>query len=75
MPHSRPMPSVGPQCHELRVRDAGSNWRIIYRIDREEILIVDVFAKTTQQTPRSVIETCRRRLAICDAATGEGGES
>lgn len=29
MPHSRPMPSIGPRCHELRVRDAGHLWRIL----------------------------------------------
>jgi len=22
IPHSRPMPSIGPSCHELRIRDA-----------------------------------------------------
>jgi phage-related protein len=31
MPQSRPMPVVGPRCHELRVRDAGADWRIVYR--------------------------------------------
>jgi len=25
LPHSRPMPGVGPRCHELRVRDEGHN--------------------------------------------------
>jgi hypothetical protein len=29
MPHSRPMPSIGPRCHELRVRDGHHNWRIV----------------------------------------------
>ena len=24
LPHSRPMPSVGPRCHELRIRDEKS---------------------------------------------------
>jgi phage-related protein len=62
MPHSRPMPSIGPRCHELRVRDENRNWRIVYRLDADAILILDVFAKTTQQTPRSVIDDCRRRL-------------
>jgi hypothetical protein len=23
LPHSRPMPSIGPKCHELRVTDQG----------------------------------------------------
>jgi len=25
LPHSRPMPVIGPRCHELRVRDQGHN--------------------------------------------------
>lgn len=67
MPHSRPMPSVGPRCHELRIRDESKNWRIVYRIDRDAIIIVDVFAKATQKTPQRVIENCQRRLAKYDA--------
>ncbi len=67
MPHSRPMPSIGRRVHELRVRDAGHNWRIIYRIDEDAILIVEVFAKRTQQTPKAVIDACQGRLADYDA--------
>ncbi len=25
LPHSRPMPSIGERCHELRIRDAEKN--------------------------------------------------
>ena len=66
MPISRPMPSIGPGVHELRVRDASHNWRIIYRIDADRILIVDVFAKTTRATPKPVIEACQARLKRYD---------
>lgn len=62
LPNSRPMPSIGARCHELRVRDEQHNWRIIYRLDSSVILILEVFAKTTPQTPKSVIEKCQRRL-------------
>src|SRR4051794_28064593 len=55
MPHSRPMPSVGSRCHELRVRDEGHNWRVIYRIDPDAIVITEVFTKTTRQTPQRVL--------------------
>lgn len=71
MPHSRPMPSIGVRCHELRVVDAGKTWRIVYRLDADAIVIADVFQKTTQQTPNRVIQDCRRRLARYDAATNE----
>jgi phage-related protein len=66
MPHSRPMPSIGPRCHELRIRDENTNWRIIYRIDDNAILIIDVFAKRTRQMPKHVIDACRSRLAAYD---------
>ena len=66
MPLSRPMPSIGARCHELRVRAEDHNWRIIYRIDRDRILLVDVFAKTTQRTPKHVIDACKARLKIYD---------
>jgi|SRR5579872_5973731 len=68
MPHSRPMPTVGPRCHELRINDIGQTWRIIYRIDEDAIVIADVFAKKTQQTPNSVIKTCQKRLKEYDNA-------
>ena len=66
MPHSRPMPAIGPRCHELRVRDAARDWRIIYRIDPDAVVILEVFAKTTRQTPERVIEDCRRRARMYD---------
>ena len=66
LPHSRPMPSIGARCHELRIRDENQNWRVIYRIDDDAIVIVDVFSKKTQATPRPVIETCKRRLKAYD---------
>jgi phage-related protein len=67
MPSSRPMPSIGPACHELRVRDDRHNWRIIYRIEDDLILVVDVFAKTTQATPDRVIRRYKKRLRDHDA--------
>jgi len=66
LPHSRPMPSIGPRIHELRIPDVDRNWRIIYRIDSDAIVIVDVFAKTTQKTPVKVIKACIARLRDYD---------
>jgi phage-related protein len=67
MPHSRSMPSIGPRCHELRVQDESVTWRIIYRIDSDAILVLDVFQKKTQATPRHIIGICKRRLALYDS--------
>jgi phage-related protein len=71
LPQSRPMPSIGPACHELRVRDETKNWRIVYRLDSDAIVIADVFAKSTRQTPKHVIENCQRRLSRYDKACEE----
>jgi phage-related protein len=68
LPHSRPMPNIGSRCHELRINDENRTWRIIYRIEQDAILIVDVFEKKTQRTPRQVIANCQRRLRLYDAA-------
>jgi phage-related protein len=66
MPHSRPMPPVGPRCHELRVVDEERTRRLVYRVDPDAIVIADVFPKTTQQTPVRVVADCKRRLRLYD---------
>jgi phage-related protein len=68
LPQSRPMPGIGPRCHELRVNEGAVNWRLVYRIDTDAIVIVEVFAKKTAKTPKLVIDTCRRRLKEYDHA-------
>jgi phage-related protein len=80
MPHSRPMPSIGPRCHELRVRDEGHYWRIFYRVDPDAIPIMGVVPKGTRATPKHVIDECKDRLKRYDAvrkaarkAAREGG--
>lgn len=62
-PSSRPMPSIGARCHELRIQDRNDSWRIIYRIESDAILILDSFSKKSQRTPGNVIVKCRARLA------------
>lgn len=68
MPHSRAMPAIGRRCHELRVNDADQTWRIIYRTDADAVVILEVFSKKTNQTPKPVIDTCRRRIKDYDDA-------
>jgi phage-related protein len=62
MPHSRPLPSVGPRCHELRINDERATWRIVYRIDSDAIIILEVFSKKSRTTPKAVIDVCKERL-------------
>jgi phage-related protein len=68
MPHSRSMPSIGRRCHELRITDANVDWRLIYRIDNDAVVIVEVFAKKSAKTPAEIIETCHKRLKRYDDA-------
>jgi phage-related protein len=62
LPHSRPMPGIGRGCHELRIPDENRTWRIVYYVDTVAIVILEVFAKTTNQTPQAVIDVCKARL-------------
>jgi phage-related protein len=72
LPHSRPMPSIGRRCHELRITDQTAAWRIVYRTDSDAVVIVDIFAKKTQKTPAAVIQRCKARLEAYDEV-GKGG--
>jgi phage-related protein len=61
------MPSIGEHCHEFRVNEKGQTWRIIYRIDFDAIVILDVFAKKTGKTPDQAIDACKQRLRKYDS--------
>lgn len=68
LPHSRPMPSVGEGCHELRIVDETRTWRIVYSIQADAVVILEVFSKATRTTPDAVLRTSRKRLAQYRAA-------
>lgn len=72
LPQSRPMPVIGPRCHELRIVDEQCSWRIVYRLDPRAVLVVDIFQKVTRQTPSLVLEVCKKRLRRYDASNEEG---
>jgi phage-related protein len=69
MTHSRPMPSIGPHCHELRIADSDKIWRIVYRIDVDAIVIAEVFQKKTAATPKPVIDIFKFRFGMYDDAS------
>ena len=66
LPASRPMPVIGVRCYELRIVDTHHSWRVIYRLDRDAVVIVGVLDKKTQRTPQRVIAVCRARLRAYD---------
>lgn len=36
----------------------------MYHLDSDFVVILEVFNKTTKTTPQSVIDVCKRRLAL-----------
>ncbi len=68
MPHAEPLPVLGPRCGALRVRDAEHNWRIMYRLDADAVLVLEVYAKKTSKIPDEVVDRCKDRLKQYDAA-------
>ncbi|MBK9240120.1 MAG: type II toxin-antitoxin system RelE/ParE family toxin [Acidobacteria bacterium] len=69
LPASRPMPTIGSGCHELRIRDGEANWRVMYHLANDAVVVLDIFAKKTDTTPKAVLDACRQRLAKCHKAT------
>ena len=65
------MPSVDRQCHELRINDRTQTWRIVYFVARDAVVILDVFSKKTETTPKTVVNVCRQRLASYRRVTSE----
>jgi len=66
LPRSRPKPNIGRRCHELRINDENYTWRIIYRIDHDAIVILDVFDKKSRTTPKHIIDICKDRIRNYD---------
>jgi phage-related protein len=67
LPHSRPMPTIGARCHELRIVDETKNWRVIYRIDADAVVVLEVFQKKTHETPKYVVDKCKDRIKRYDS--------
>ena len=68
MPQSEPLMDVCPTCGALRVRDAEHNWRIMFRVDPDAVLVLEVYAKKTRTIPRAVIDRCKQRVKAYDEA-------
>ena len=66
MPQAEPLPVLGPRCGALRVRDKQHNWRIVYRVDIDAVLVLEVYAKKTRKIPLEVMDRCRKRLKEYD---------
>src|SRR5271157_3581340 len=58
LPHSRPMPAIGRQCHELRISDRDHTWRVIYHVAPDAI----VYSRSLQQEDPGYTGPDRRSL-------------
>lgn len=63
MPHSRPMPSIGRGCYELRVRGEDGSYRFFYlqRL-KNRVLVFHAFQKKTQKTTDHDLQIGKRNL-------------
>jgi phage-related protein len=63
MPLSRPMPDVGSNVHEIRVKDRSGAYRIFYvTVAADGVYIFHAFKKTTQATPKRELDLGKKRL-------------
>lgn len=67
LPHSRPMPGISNRCHELRVPDEYNSWRIVYRIDSDFIVVLEIFSKKDRTTPQNVVDRCKSSIRSNDS--------
>ena len=72
LPASRPMPGIEKGCHELRIKDEGHDWRVVYAIEPDAIVILEIFEKGSRTTPKQVMVTCRQRIRAYRQLVREG---
>lgn len=59
----KPFPSVGPNVAEIRIRESGGAFRVIYQATLLDVVVViSAFEKKSQKTPKHEIEKARARL-------------
>jgi len=58
---------------ERRVEDERKSWRLVYAVEPDAIVVLEVFEKRTQKTPKHVIDSCSDRLTRYRAMLGGVG--
>ena len=69
MPQSRPMPSIGRRCHELRITDGDLIWRIVYRVDSDAMSSSTRLPRRPEQFAQKDIDRARSRFKDYDETT------
>ncbi len=69
----KPMASVGPGVREVRVREEGGAFRVIYLAQLPEaVYVLHAFQKKTEKTARGDLDLAGRRLRALMNGTGGG---
>jgi phage-related protein len=59
----KPVPAIGPNVKEIRIRESGGAFRVIYQATTADVVVViGAFRKKTQKTPQHEIQKARARL-------------
>ena len=59
----KPMTTVGPGVREIRVREAGGAFRVVYLASLpERVVVLHAFEKKTQQTLKRDLDLAAKRL-------------
>jgi phage-related protein len=59
----KPFPSVGPNVREIRIRESGEAFRVIYQATLADmVVVISAFEKKSQKTPKHEVEKARSRL-------------
>ncbi len=60
----KPVNSIGPGVREIRIREAGGAFRVIYTTNLgDRIYVLHAFQKKTQKTPKKELDLAKQRLA------------
>src|SRR5687767_15902099 len=59
----KPFPSIGPNVREIRIREMGGAFRVIYQATLADVVgVISAFEKKSQETPKHEIEKARSKL-------------
>ena len=67
----KPMKTIGPGVREIRIKNAGGQYRVIYLMSQgNAVYVLHAFPKKTQQTRKSDIDLARTRKSLAGNKDG-----
>lgn len=71
---SKPMPSVGPGCREIRVREPSGAFRVFFVASvGKDVYVLHCFQKKSQRTPQAALTLGKRRYQQMIEIVGSKG--